>query len=144
MDLMYLFGARVANGLRILQGMEVEVLDPLTNLDVGIVTSSPLPPPAGRSRLYAELSIALSDVFEPFPLDLVFLEKSLQEALEGQRMNVRMSELARSDEDGFCQDTTVSAAAESYPSGRLRLFSILEGISWPRRAAPSRPWSTSP
>ena len=62
-DLMYLFGSQVADGLKILRGMKVEVLDPLTDLDVGVVTSSPLPPPAGRSRLYADLSIALSDVF---------------------------------------------------------------------------------
>ena len=75
-DLMYLFGSQVADGLKILRGMKVEVLDPLTDLDVGVVTSSPLPPPAGRSRLYADLSIALSDIFEPFPLDLVLLEEN--------------------------------------------------------------------
>ncbi len=66
-DLMYLFGSQVASGLKILRGMEVEVLDPLTDLDVGIVTSSPLPPPARRGRFYADLSITLSNIFEPFP-----------------------------------------------------------------------------
>ena len=75
-DLIYLFGSQVASGLKILRGMEVEVLDSLTDLDVGIVTSSPLPPPARRSRLYADLSVALSDIFEPFPLDLVLLEEN--------------------------------------------------------------------
>ena len=75
-DLIYLFGSQVASRLKILRGMEVEVLDSLTDLDVGIVTSSPLPPPARRSRLYADLSVALSDIFEPFPLDLVLLEEN--------------------------------------------------------------------
>ncbi|MGI6164239.1 MAG: nucleotidyltransferase domain-containing protein [Bacillota bacterium] len=76
LDLIYLFGSQAANGLEILQGKEVKVLDPLTDLDVGVVTRGSLPPPAARSKLYAELSIALSDIFESLPLDLVFLEEN--------------------------------------------------------------------
>lgn len=76
LDLIYLFGSQVTNGLRILQGEEISVSDPLTDLDVGVVTCVPLPPPAERSKLYAELTIVLSDLFEPFPVDLVFLEEN--------------------------------------------------------------------
>lgn len=88
LDLVYLFGSQVANGLRVLQGNNVEVLDPLTDLDVGVVTRGSLPPPAIRGKFYAELYVALSDLFEPFPLDLVLLEENHSvfqaETLKGQ------------------------------------------------------------
>jgi len=76
LDLVYLFGSQATNGLKILHGKEVKVLDPLSDIDVGVVTNDSLPPPAARGKLYAKLSVALSDIFEPFPLDLVFLEEN--------------------------------------------------------------------
>ena len=86
--LAYLFGSQVEKGLRILQGEKVGVSDLLTDLDVGVVTCDPLPLPAQRSKLYADLAIDLGDLFEPFPLDLVFLEENHSvfqaEALKGR------------------------------------------------------------
>lgn len=73
--LAYLFGSRSETGLKIIEGQSVPLDDPLADLDLGIVFRDALPPPAERPGLYAKLYNLLSDLFLPFPLDLVFLQE---------------------------------------------------------------------
>lgn len=74
--LAYLFGSRSEEGFRHLQGHKVSIDDPLADLDLGIVFYEELPPAAKRAGLYANIYNDLSDLFTPFPLDLVFLEEN--------------------------------------------------------------------
>ena len=74
--LVYLFGSQAAAGKRLLAGSNVTIIDPLTDLDVGVVTSNPLPEPTRRRKLYAALYNDLEEVFRSFKLDLVFLEEN--------------------------------------------------------------------
>jgi predicted nucleotidyltransferase len=74
--LVYLFGSQAAAGARLLAGEAVTPSDALADLDVGVVTREPLPPPYERAQFYARLFNDLEDVFRPFPLDLVLLEEN--------------------------------------------------------------------
>jgi len=85
--LLYLFGSQAAAGFDLLAGAQVGVVDPLADLDVGVVTDGLLPPPPQRVRYYAALFNKLTDLFSPLPLDLVLLEENHSvfqaEALKG-------------------------------------------------------------
>jgi len=74
--LVYLFGSQAQVGAKILAGKKVVIKDPLTDLDVGVVTEEPLPKPPQRSKFYAALYNDLEDLFRPFRLDLVLLEEN--------------------------------------------------------------------
>jgi uncharacterized protein len=86
--LLYLFGSQCEAGLALLSGQPAVPSDPLTDLDVGVVTADPLPPSPGRAKLYAALYNELEDLVRPFRLDLVFLEENHSvfqaEALKGR------------------------------------------------------------
>lgn len=75
-DLVYLFGSQVQAGLELLSGKSVPMKDPLTDIDVGVVFNGELPAARERYRLYARLYNQMSDLFGPFPLDLVFLQEN--------------------------------------------------------------------
>lgn len=85
--LLYLFGSQAGAGMEILSGEQVAPDDPLTDLDVGVITKTPLPQPPWRARLFAALYNDLEDLFKPFRLDLVLLEETHSvfqaEALKG-------------------------------------------------------------
>lgn len=85
--LVYLFGSRAGDAARLLAGEQVEVDDPLADVDVGVVTMRPLPGPAERLEFYASLYNDLVDFFAPYHLDLVLLEENHSvfqaEALKG-------------------------------------------------------------
>lgn len=70
--LAYLFGSRSEEGFRHLQGQKVIIDDPLTDLDLGAVFYKELPPARERITLYADIYNELTDLFTPFPLDLIF------------------------------------------------------------------------
>lgn len=75
LSLIFLFGSGSETGGAFLEGKEVPPLDPLADLEVGVVFGRgkfPRKPP----RAYAELYVALSDLFAPFKLDLVFLQET--------------------------------------------------------------------
>ncbi len=74
--LVYIFGSQSKEGIKVLSGKIVTVNDPLTDLDVGIVTIDPLPKGYERVRFYADLFNELEDFFKPFRLDLVLLEEN--------------------------------------------------------------------
>ena len=124
--LAYLFGSQVDKGLSILEGKVVSICDPLTDLDVGVVTREPLPPPAKRSHLYAKLAVDLSDLFEPFPLDLVFLEENHSvfqaEALKGQCIYASSEE----EKDNY-ELNVLRRAADFRPFLEMFLKEALEG-----------------
>ena len=69
--LAYLFGSRSEDGFRHLQGHKVSIDDPLADLDLGIVFYEELPPAGKGAGLYANIYNDLSDLFTPFPLDLI-------------------------------------------------------------------------
>ncbi|MBT9156445.1 MAG: hypothetical protein DDT37_01431 [Firmicutes bacterium] len=74
--LMYVFGSRVGVALEILSGHQPPALDPLADLDIGVVLSTPLPQGIERARLYSLLFNDLEDLFLPFAVDLVLLEEN--------------------------------------------------------------------
>lgn len=69
--LLYFFGSRADEGLNFINGKPITLHDALADLDVGVVTGEPLPPPLERTRLYAGLYNELDDLLQPFQLDLV-------------------------------------------------------------------------
>lgn len=85
-SLVYLFGSQKDSALRMLEGGRVEITDPLADIDVGVVFTRPLPP-RGRHEIYAGVYRDLADLFDPYQLDLVFLEENHSvfqaEALKG-------------------------------------------------------------
>jgi hypothetical protein len=74
--LVYLFGSQEANGLALLEGREVAVEDPLTDIDLGIVFREGLPETGKLPALFAGIYNELSVLFFPFNLDLVFLQEN--------------------------------------------------------------------
>ena len=74
--LVYLFGSQAQTGNKLLQGLKVMVEDHLTDLDVGVVTTKPLPAPDKRVRFYSTLYNDMEDLFKPYRLDLVLLEEN--------------------------------------------------------------------
>ncbi len=74
--LMYLFGSCAQKATGLLTGDPVTIEDPLADLDVGVVFDRDLPPLQDRYRLYAAISNALDDLFQPLPVDLSFLQEN--------------------------------------------------------------------
>jgi len=72
--LVYLFGSRAEAGAKLLAGEKVVENDPLSDIDLGIVTDGPLPEPTKRPSFYAALYNEFEEVFKPLRLDLVLLE----------------------------------------------------------------------
>jgi len=74
-SLVFLFGSGKDGGVAYLEGKAMLIKDPLADLDVGIVFQKgyfPHKPYRVHAQLYAELS----DLFDPFKLDLVFLQET--------------------------------------------------------------------
>lgn len=72
----YLFGSMVDRGMDILDNKIPEEIDPLADLDVGVVFLQPVHDPKERIKLYGRLYSDLSDIFSPLSLDLVFLQET--------------------------------------------------------------------
>ncbi len=71
-SLCYLFGSQAEKGLALLEGREVEVADPESDIDFAVlfrnIPDSPL-------KTYARLSMELQDTVSPFRADLLFLHE---------------------------------------------------------------------
>lgn len=84
----YLFGSMADEGVGLLDNKMPVDIDPLADLDVGVVFLLPLSDPKERVKLYKRLYSDLSDVFSPLSLDLVFLQETgviiQSEAINGQ------------------------------------------------------------
>ncbi|MEW6662648.1 MAG: nucleotidyltransferase domain-containing protein [Bacillota bacterium] len=73
--LLYLFGSQAEAGLKVLEGEKPGKIDPLTDMDVGVVFNFELPEPTERYKLFSSLYLELEELFSPYPLDLVFLQE---------------------------------------------------------------------
>ena len=69
--LIYLFGSQAENGKRYLDGKEVSS-DPFSDLDVAIVFEQP---PAETIKIYGRLYKEISELFDPFNVDLLFMQE---------------------------------------------------------------------
>jgi hypothetical protein len=67
----YLFGSQREIGLEYLLGKKVEI-DKTSDLDIGLLLKSL---PSDMYRFYGDLYYELSEVFEPFNIDIVFLNE---------------------------------------------------------------------
>ncbi|QSQ08470.1 hypothetical protein H0A61_00792 [Koleobacter methoxysyntrophicus] len=74
--LIYIFGSQVEAGLDLLNQKPPEPVDPLTDIDIGVVFKTKLPGPKERYELYSSIYNHLEDLFKPYPLDLVFLQET--------------------------------------------------------------------
>ncbi len=74
--LLYLFGSQKERALLLLNGEDVTINDPLTDVDIGVVFKHPLPRGRKRTLLYSKIYNRLDEIFFPFKLDLVFLEEN--------------------------------------------------------------------
>ncbi len=72
----YLFGSMMQEGSDFLDNRIIENIDPLSDLDVGIVFLNPELNPTDKISLYKRLFAGFSDLFSPFNLDLVFLQET--------------------------------------------------------------------
>lgn len=66
----------VNEGMALLDNKAPGKIDPLADLDVGIVFMKAVTDPKERIKIYGRLYVNLSDLFSPFPLDLVFLQET--------------------------------------------------------------------
>lgn len=73
--LLYLFGSKNTTALTILKDGLVEISDPMTDADVGVVFLFDLFEHTKHYLLYSTLYNQLEDLFNPFQLDLVFLQE---------------------------------------------------------------------
>ena len=84
----YLFGSMANEGVALLDNKLPVNLDPLADLDVGVVFLQAVSDPKERIELYKKLYSDLSDLFSPLSLDLVFLQETgviiQSEAINGQ------------------------------------------------------------
>jgi len=67
----YIFGSQKDTGLNYLLGKKVEV-DETSDLDIGLLLKSL---PSNMYRFYGDLYYELLEVFEPFNIDIVFLNE---------------------------------------------------------------------
>ena len=72
----YLFGSMANEGVALLDNKLSVNLDPLADLDVGVVFLQAVSDPKERVKLYKKLYSDLSDLFSPLSLDLVFLQET--------------------------------------------------------------------
>lgn len=128
LSLVYLFGSRARTGVQILAGEKVVEDDPLSDIDVGVVTDGPLPEPSERPSFYARLYNELEELFKPLRLDLVFLEEQHSvfqaEAIKG--ICVYQSSEQKRDE---YEMRVLRRAADFAPFLRRFLQDVLDEVS---------------
>jgi predicted nucleotidyltransferase len=76
--LAYFFGSMATPAHRFLTNGQLDVSDPLADIDIGVVFENPgvLADPASRRERYSGLFNDLTDVFPEDRLDLVFLQET--------------------------------------------------------------------
>lgn len=70
--IVYIFGSQKEKGLLFLQGKAVST-EKGSDLDIGVVFESL---PENRMEIYGELYADLTEFFEPFNIDLIFLQET--------------------------------------------------------------------
>ncbi len=71
-SLCYLFGSQAGKGLALLEGREVDVTDPESDIDFAVLFKNI---PDNPLKTYARLSMELQDTVSPFRADLLFLHE---------------------------------------------------------------------
>lgn len=72
----YIFGSCAKEGANLLKGKKPEEVDPLADVDVGVVFLKKPLDAKERIKTYGKLYAELSELFSPFSLDLVFLQET--------------------------------------------------------------------
>jgi predicted nucleotidyltransferase len=70
--LCYIFGSQQESGKDALEGKNVAVADPESDVDVAVLFRTP---PCNPVEIYARLSMDLQDLLTPFKVDLLFLHE---------------------------------------------------------------------
>ncbi|AST56534.1 DNA polymerase subunit beta [Thermoanaerobacterium thermosaccharolyticum] len=85
--LLYIFGSQKENALKLINNEKVNAIDPLSDIDVGIVFLQDIEFINDRYKLYAKIYNDMEDIFMPYRLDLIFLQEKNSvfqcEALKG-------------------------------------------------------------
>lgn len=74
--LIYVFGSQVGTAINILKGITKRPEDSMADIDVGLVLQKKLPGPKEIFQFYSFIYNELQELFNPFPLDLVFLQET--------------------------------------------------------------------
>src|SRR4030066_1924381 len=74
--LIYVFGSQVGTAINILKGITKIPEDRMADIDVGLVLQKKLPGPKEIFQFYSFIYNELQELFNPFPLDLVFLQET--------------------------------------------------------------------
>ena len=74
--LIYVFGSQVGTAINILKGITKIPEDRMADIDVGLVLQKKLPAPKEIFQFYSFIYNELQELFNPFPLDLVFLQET--------------------------------------------------------------------
>ncbi|MEW6214650.1 MAG: nucleotidyltransferase domain-containing protein [Nitrospirota bacterium] len=100
-SLIYLFGSQSDKGRRYLEG-EDERPDALSDLDVAIAFENP---PVEAIRIYGILYKEISEIFDPFNIDLVFMHEVdtlfQYEIIKGEMVYEKDEHLADEFEEGI-------------------------------------------
>lgn len=125
-DLVYLFGSQAETALAILHGHTPSEIDPLADIDVGVVLSNPLPSGRDRARLYSLIFNDFEDLFLPFSTDLVFLlENHSVFQAEAVRGNC-VYRVAPAIQDAY-EEAVLRRACDFRPFLELYYAELLEG-----------------
>jgi uncharacterized protein len=74
-NLVFLFGSQKEKGLSVLEGREVQVIDPMADLDIGVVFKKGSFPKRPY-KIFGPLYFELCEIFSPLKIDLVFLQET--------------------------------------------------------------------
>ena len=74
--LIYVFGSQVETAINILKGITKIPEDRMADIDVGLVLQKKLPGPKEIFQFYSFIYNEFQELFNPFPLDLVFLQET--------------------------------------------------------------------
>ncbi|MGE5484071.1 MAG: nucleotidyltransferase domain-containing protein [Ignavibacteriales bacterium] len=125
-SLVYIFGSQLQVGLEILRGIRRSRVDPVADIDIGVVLERGMPPARERIDLYSTIHNALQDVSASYPVDLVFL----QETHSVFQANAICGQCIRSVNPEFkaeYEDNTLRRAADFRPFLEMYLDEILGG-----------------
>ena len=112
--LVYLFGSQADLGAKYLEGGCPELVDPLADLDVGVVLQSDELRPLERAKLYGALSMEIQELFSPFTVDLVLLGET-HSVLQAEAICGKCVYSESDDERGRYEERILARAADFKP-----------------------------
>jgi len=122
--LCYLFGSQKEKGKALLEGKQVTMTDPLSDIDFAVLFEIP---PQNSLEVYAYLSLDLQDLISPFQIDLLFLHEAdhlIQlEAIKGINIYARDEEYRETYEE-----QVMMFASDELEVFKLNEIDLLEAI----------------